>query len=403
MIFTSGSGAGMGILIEDDGHPVGGSWSFDQDNRQALPKDVDIPTALQHTPTSHVEAVQQLVSKHFADHPGSVEGFNWPTTREQALAQLNHFCAVCLDQFGPYQDALTQRSDTVFHSLLTPAMNCGLLTADEVVAAVLARVDEVRIQSVEGFVRQVIGWREFIRGVYLLHHQEQWQRNHYQHQGKLAACWWDGTTGIGPLDDMIDRCQRIGYAHHIERLMVAGNVMVLAGVHPHETYYWFMEMFIDSADWVMGPNVFGMALFSDGGIFATKPYICASSYWKKQGYKISGEAADGIDGLYWQFVERNVEQLAANPRTKRMTWGLNRLKKKNVRQRSLLLLIGYENICYADVLRFDCLGRLGCLRLEPCLMNTRRASSRTASCLRRAKIRSRAALVAVAWSTIGRG
>ena len=221
-----------------------------------------------------------------------------------------------------------------------------MLTAADVLKAVLSRQDDVKIQSLEGFIRQLIGWREFVFGVHQLHHQQQWETNHFNHQGKLAPCWWDATTGLEPLDDMIQKCLQTGYAHHIERLMVAGNVMLLAGVHPHEAYRWFMEMFVDSADWVMGPNVFGMALFSDGGLFATKPYICASSYWRKQGAQISAEAADGLDGLYWQFIERHEQELA-NHRTKRMTWGLKRLKLI-VSNGSMLLPIVYARIYFCN-------------------------------------------------------
>ena len=322
----------MKLLLVEDGdegksqEPMGGKWSFDSDNRQALPKSVTPPDPLIHQQTDHTTDAISLVQQLFASHPGSLEQFNWPTTHQQAALQLQQFCEVCLDDFGPYQDALTDRSATVFHSLLSPAMNCGLLTADQVIEAVVRRLPEAHYSSVEGFVRQVVGWREFIFGVHHVHHRHQWHENFFNHQGKLAACWWDGTTGLAPLDYMVHKCHRIGYAHHIERLMVAGNVMVLAGVHPHEAYRWFMELFVDSAEWVMGPNVFGMALFSDGGLFATKPYICASSYWRKQGMKMSPEASDGLDGLYWQFIERHEDMLAANHRTRRMTWGLNRLK-----------------------------------------------------------------------------
>ena len=253
----------------------------------------------------------------FFSPPRYPDDFNWPTTREQAHQQLQHFIEHRLPTFGPYQDALTNRSDTVFHSLLTPALNTGLLTPHEVMQAALSQEDKVPLASLEGFIRQVIGWREFLFSIDRLHGEKQHNGNHFNHQAKLSEAWYTGETGLPPLDAMIHKCQQSGYAHHIERLMVAGNVMLLAGIHPHEAHRWFMEMFIDSAEWVMGPNVYGMALFSDGGLFATKPYCCGSSYWKKQAGReakvwdqaYGKEWGDGLDGLYWNFIERNAEDL----------------------------------------------------------------------------------------------
>jgi deoxyribodipyrimidine photolyase-related protein len=323
----------LGVLLADDGGPLGGRWSFDAENRQALPATVTLPTPPTFEKTPHVEAVTRLVRQHFADHPGDVTAFAWPTTREQALAQLNHFIAHRLEKFGPYQDALTGRSDKVFHSLLTPALNVGLLTPGEVIAAALSQQDRIPLASLEGFVRQVLGWREFIFGVDRLVGSQQHASNFFDHQFDLSDAWYTGETGLPPLDAMIRKANRTGYAHHIERLMVAGNVMLLAGIHPQAAYRWFMEMFVDSAEWVMGPNVFGMALYSDGGLFATKPYCCASSYWRKQAGKeaktwqatYGSDWADGLDGLYWNFIHKNQNYLSTNHRTQRMTWGLGRL------------------------------------------------------------------------------
>jgi deoxyribodipyrimidine photolyase-related protein len=275
-----------------------------------------------------------LVRQHFSHHPGELSEFNWPTTRQQACAQLRDFIDHRLVTFGPYQDALTARSDTVFHSLLTPILNIGLLTPEEVLHAALTQQDSIPLASLEGFIRQIIGWREFLFATDYLHGPTQHSRNHFAHQAKLSTHWYSGDTGLPPLDAMIRKCQRSGYAHHIERLMVAGNVMLLAGIHPKEAYKWFMEMFIDSAEWVMGPNVFGMALFSDGGLFATKPYCCGSSYWKKQAGReakawdqaYGKDWADGLDGLYWDFIEQNADEFSRNHRMQRQVWSLNRLR-----------------------------------------------------------------------------
>lgn len=317
-----------GILLEPNGKPRGGKWSFDSENRDPLPDTVEPPPRVVHTATPHTTAVRSLVADRFSDHPGRLDHWNWPTTRAQALAELDDFCHHRLAHFGQYQDALTNRHDTVFHSLLSPAINLGLLTPNEVITAVLEQSDRVPLASIEGFIRQIIGWREFLYGVHRHHAERQWRGNTFDHQHQLSDAWWTGTTDLPVLDQMIDKCQRLGYAHHIERLMVAGNVMLLAGIHPHAAWRWFMELFVDSSEWVMGPNVFGMALYSDGGLFATKPYICASAYWRKQGRLPKRPWCDGLDGLYWQFVERHHDLLAANPRTVRMTWGLKRLSAK---------------------------------------------------------------------------
>ena len=182
--------------------------------------------------------------------------------------------------FGPYEDALSGRDPVLFHSVLSLMMNLGLITPAEIVERAVAHACEhgVPMNSLEGFVRQVIGWREFVRGVYHRFDEEQSSRNHWGHERKLKDCWFDGTTGLPPLDDAIAKARDLGWQHHIERLMVMGNLLTLTQVHPREAHRWFMEMFVDSSDWVMGPNVYGMGIFSDGGIFATKPYICGSNY-----------------------------------------------------------------------------------------------------------------------------
>jgi deoxyribodipyrimidine photolyase-related protein len=182
----------------------------------------------------------------------------------------------------------------------------------------------IPLNSAEGFIRQVIGWREFVRGIYRNFSDQQENLNFFEHSRKLSAVWYQGNSGIEPLDDVIKKTIRYGYAHHIERLMVAGSLMVLLEVAPSEAHRWFMEMFVDSADWVMGPNVYGMALFSDGGIFATKPYICGSNYYRKMGYS-AGDWCDGVDGLYWNFVEKHRESFARNPRMAMMVRSLDKL------------------------------------------------------------------------------
>ncbi len=314
----------LGILM-DDGGPEGGQWSFDADNRKKLPKNIEPPQIAGAGENPHVADVLALVRSHFSDHPGDAREFWWPTTRESARTWLRQFVEERLELFGPYEDALTTRSATVFHSVLSPLINLGLLTPDEVISAVVASKDRALLQSIEGFVRQVIGWREFIRGVYRLHGEHQAQSNYWQHERELADCWYDGTTGLPPLDDTIRTAQSLGWTHHIPRLMVAGNLMTLCEIQPQSAHRWFMEMYVDSAEWVMGPNVYGMGIFSDGGIFATKPYICGSNYILKMSDYRKGDWCDTMDGLYWRFIDKHREFFQGNPRLALMTRALDRL------------------------------------------------------------------------------
>ncbi len=312
-------------VLMDDGEPEGGQWSFDADNRKKLPKKIAPPELGKAADNPHVGDVKALVQKYFAAHPGDAEDFWWPSTRLGAARWLEEFVEERLELFGPYEDALTTRSATVFHSALSPMINLGLLTPQQVVDAVVANKDRALLQSVEGFVRQVIGWREFIRGVYRLHGEEQATSNYWEHKRELADCWYDGTTGLPPLDDTIRTAQSLGWTHHIPRLMIAGNLMTLCEIRPQSAHTWFMEMYVDSAEWVMGPNVYGMGLFSDGGIFATKPYICGSNYILKMSDYAKGDWCDIMDGLYWRFIDKHRDFFGANPRLGLMIRALDKL------------------------------------------------------------------------------
>lgn len=317
----------LGLLVDARGEPQGGRWSHDADNRRRLPRSVALPAPSAYAAPAHVATVRDLVRLRFGHHPGSADDFGWPTTRAEALRQLDEFVERRLASFGHYEDAITTRSATVFHSLLSPALNLGLVTPREVVARVMshAAAHDVPLNSLEGFVRQVIGWREFVRGIYRHHDARQSTTNFFGHERLLTAHWYDGATGLAPLDDAIRTARRLGWTHHIVRLMVVGNVMTLAEIAPAEAHRWFMELYVDSADWVMGPNVYGMGIFSDGGVFATKPYICASSYVLKMSDYGRGEWCDVLDGLYWRFVAKHEAFFAAQPRLAVMTGGLARL------------------------------------------------------------------------------
>ena len=304
------------LLMTPDDKPVGGKWSFDNDNRKALPADVDAPSLPSFNSNRHLKDVKQLVEKEFAEHPGEANNFDLPTTHAEAQQWLQDFLQQRFSCFGSFEDALTSRSDYVFHSVLSPLLNIGLLTPEDVVKQALSFADKKQtpINSVEGFIRQLIGWREFMFGIYCTDGDTMKRGNFFRHRRRLTAHWYQGTTGLLPLDQVIHKANRIGYAHHIERLMVAGNLMLLSEVHPDEVYRWFMEMFVDAADWVMIPNVYGMALYADGGTITTKPYFCGSNYLLKMGDYPKGEWTTTLDALFWRFMARNREFFAKQPR-----------------------------------------------------------------------------------------
>ncbi len=310
----------LNILMKEDDKPVGGAYSFDAENRLALPKDKVTPKLPPFKPDKNILDVIQVVRKSFDSHPGHEENFWLPVDRSSARKWLNSFLSDRLFDFGPYEDALAPHSEFVFHSVLTPFLNCGLLTPHEVIKVTLAyaKKNNTPLASLEGFIRQIIGWREFVRGIYQNFSEKQDKENFWNHKRNLSSLWYGGETGVPPLDETIKRVLKRGYAHHIERLMVIGSLMLLLEVNPKEAHRWFMEMFIDSSDWVMGPNVYGMALFSDGGIFATKPYICGSNYLRKMGGYPKGAWCDGVDGLYWQFVKKHENYFLKNPRLSMM-------------------------------------------------------------------------------------
>ena len=322
----------LDILVDTDGNPTGGQWSFDADNRKKLPKTVTVPETNYAKPTQHVKDVAELISERFPDHPGSLESLEniwFPTTRRQSLSWLRSFLADRFHDFGDYEDALSSRGDWLFHSVLSPTMNLGLITPEEIIERALehAEAHGIPMNSLEGFVRQIIGWREFIRGIYQHYSGVQDERNAFDNHRSMKPCWFTGETGLPPLDDAIKKALRLGWTHHIERLMVLSNFMNLCEIQPRQAHDWFMQMFVDSSDWVMGPNVYGMGLCSDGGIFSTKPYICGSNYLIKMSdaYKKDGWC-DVADGLYWRFIDRHRAFFEGNPRMSVMPRSLDKMK-----------------------------------------------------------------------------
>jgi len=319
-----------GILLNASGEPVGGRWNFDQDNRARLPESMQPQEPKLFRQPAAVDDVKSLVAKKFAAHPGDLDAFWIPTTHALAEDWLDDFLIQRFANFGSYEDALTQRSPFVYHSALAPLLNIGLLTPQQVLDRALeyAGSHNVPLNSVEGFVRQIVGWREFVRGIYHSYHEPMLNRNIWNADRNLTDAWYEGTTGVEPLDHVIRKTLKYGWAHHIERLMVAANLMNLSGVTPMEVYRWFMEMFVDAYDWVMVPNVFGMGLTSEGGIFTSKPYICGSNYVLKMSDYSRGDWCDVMDGLLWRFVAVHEQTLRGNHRLAPMVANLPRVARK---------------------------------------------------------------------------
>ena len=305
------------ILMENN-KPKGGKWSFDEDNRKKLPKDIKIPEMITAKETKHTKVLKQQINTIFKNHPGQVDNFWLPTTYDDAVKWLDYFIIKKFNLFGDYEDAVDTNNNFLFHSVLSPMINLGLLTPELIIERVRKVENKIKINSYEGYIRQIIGWREFIRGIYQNYDQQLEENNFFQHKNSLTKKWYDGTTGLDPLDHSIKNAQKYGYTHHIERLMVLCNIMNLCEIKPNEVYNWFMEMFVDSSDWVMSPNVYGMGLFSDGGIFSTKPYICGSSYFMKMMNFKRGNWNDIMDGLYWRFINKNRKFFQSNPRLNMM-------------------------------------------------------------------------------------
>lgn len=323
----------MRLLIDADGHPIGGRWSHDEENRHPLPRHVLPPPILGFDPDEITREVIELVDREFGDHPGRATEFRYGVTHEEAAEWLREFVDERLDRFGPYEDAIPSRERTLFHGVLTPYLNIGLLTPRQVGSAVLRahRERDLPINCTEGFLRQLVGWREFIFHMDREYGERGWGPEYSNALGgtrRLKPCWWTGETGLPPLDRVIHRAQVHGWCHHIERLMVAGAAMTMCGVHPDEQYRWFMEMFVDSADWVMAPNVYGMSAFADGGLFATKPYVSSSAYLLRMGDDRRGPWCDVWDGLFWSFVARHRSLFEENARTGAMAENLDALEPR---------------------------------------------------------------------------
>ena len=305
------------ILIESDGKPTGGKWTFDTENRKKYPAKKQPPAIIFPDIDPYYEEAKTYVEKHFNNHLGSLTEYPlYPSNFKATKDWLNQFFDQRFSEFGVYEDAIIAENSILNHSVLTPMLNVGLITPSEVIEACLkyAKDNDIPINSTEGFVRQIIGWREFIRGMYECRGSEERTTNFWNFDKKIPSSFYDGTTGIPPIDKTIKKILQTGYCNHIERLMVIGNFMMLCEFDPDEVYRWFMELFIDSYDWVMVTNIYGMSQFADGGLMSTKPYISGSNYLMKMSNYKKGEWQATWDGLFWRFMDTHRAFFLSNPR-----------------------------------------------------------------------------------------
>lgn len=326
-------------VLMEGGEPAGGRWNFDAENRSGFPKSG--PEALPHPPQFAPDAITHdviaLVRQQFSQHPGSLVDFGWPVTRADALQALADFISHRLPRFGMHQDAMWTGMPFGWHSLLSAALNLKLLDPREVIAAAVAawRDGHAPLPAVEGFVRQILGWREFIRGAYWLEMPGLLEANHFGHERPLPAFYWTGDTGMNCMREVIGQTLRHGYAHHIQRLMVTGNFALLAGIAPRAVHEWYLAVYVDAVEWAELPNTAGMALYANGGRLTSKPYIASGAYIKRMSNYCSGCRYDPkvstgaracpFTTLYWNFLDRHESAFARNPRTALMARNVARL------------------------------------------------------------------------------
>jgi deoxyribodipyrimidine photolyase-related protein len=327
-------------ILMDDGEPVGGRWNFDAENRGAFPKTGPgkMPPPVRFPPDAVPRGVIDLVNSRFAKHPGALADFDWPVTAADARAALDDFVAHRLGNFGLYQDAMWTGEPWLWHSRLSQAMNLKLLDPRDVVTAAekAYRKGKIPLEAAEGFIRQVIGWREYVRGVYWHFMPEYESRNALGADRPLPAFYWTAETEMNCLKDAIGQTLRYGYAHHIQRLMVTGLFALLAGVKPQDVHRWYLAVYVDAVEWVELPNTLGMSQFADGGVMASKPYCATGAYIDRmsnacQGCRFDPKKASGPDAcpfttLYWDFLARNQKLLARN---QRMTMQLKNVARKD--------------------------------------------------------------------------
>jgi len=344
--FYRGMRKRTGLLMEG-GEPLGGRWNFDAENRKRLPKNHRLPDRMGFQPDGITRDAIALVAKEFSDHFGDLGAFSWPVTRADALAALKHFIDHCLPTFGDYQDAMKAGEPFVYHALLSPALNAGLLTAEEVcrAAETAHREGAVPLHCAEGFIRQILGWREYVRGLYWARMPEYRDTNALDASRPLPWFYWSGETKLNCLREVVGQTRDHAYAHHIQRLMVTGNFALIAGLDPAEVEEWYLVVFADAYEWVELPNVHGMVLWADGGVMGSKPYAASgayidrmSDYCRDCAYDVkvkSGPNACPFNYLYWNFLIENEEKLASNQRMAmpyRTLAGMDDARRDRIRQ-----------------------------------------------------------------------
>jgi len=330
------------ILVGKDGKPVGGKWTFDAENRMRYPKDKTPPVVSFPRMNEFYREAFEYTHKNFPENYGELNPtFLYPTTFEESKLWFHQFLITRFNEFGIYEDAIVANENILNHSVLTPMLNIGLITPQLIVdeSIKFAAENQIPLNSLEGFIRQIVGWREFIRAVYELKGSEERTRNFWGFTRKIPPSFWNGTTGIEPVDAVIRKVLKTGYCHHIERLMVLGNFMLLCEFDPDEVYRWFMEMFIDAYDWVMVPNVYGMTQFADGGLMATKPYISGSNYLMKMSDFKKGPWQEVWDGLFWRFMYVHREFFLQNPRLGMLVKSFDKMPE----QKQKMHLLNAEN------------------------------------------------------------
>ncbi|MCF7746746.1 cryptochrome/photolyase family protein [Sulfitobacter sp. M39] len=322
-----------GLLMEGD-QPAGGKWNFDHDNRKAAPEDVTVDGPLRFDPDATTREVLELVQARFGDNFGALEPFWFATTRAEALQALDHFIANALPRFGDYQDAMLNENEFLYHAILSPYLNIGLLNVTEIceAAADAYAAGHAPINAAEGFIRQIIGWREYVRGIYFLEGPDYTARNILGHDRDLPWFYWGGETRMNCVAKAVGQTRTQAYAHHIQRLMVTGNFALLAGIDPAQVHEWYLAVYADAFEWVEAPNTIGMSQFADGGVIASKPYVSSGAYINRMSdhckschYSVSaktGDKACPFNLLYWHFLDRHRDRFSNNPRMGNMyrTW-----------------------------------------------------------------------------------
>ena len=298
-------------------------------NREKYPKDKEAPKLKTFQKDEIRVNNESYINDYFKNNPGKIEKFIYPTDFKQAKQWFDDFLVNRFDEFGPYEDAVLKEKSILNHSVLSPLLNSGLISPNYVIEKSLHFYEKnnIRLNSCEGFLRQIIGWREFIRGVYIAVGNKERTRNFWNFNRKIPNSFYNGDTGIEPIDDTIKKINNSAYANHIERLMIIGNFMLLCEFEPNEVYKWFMEMFIDSYDWVMVPNVYGMSQFSDSGMMSTKPYISSSNYILKMSNYKKGDWCKIWDSLFWNFMDKQRDFFIKNPRMRMLVSSFDRMEE----------------------------------------------------------------------------